>query len=412
MGLSFEFSQEEKLFRDAVREFCKRYLEPNWVKMDEEGRIPVDLIARMGEQGLFAIAVPEKYGGMGGSYVMAAIAAEEIGYHDPSVATAVYTLLNNGWPMILAEYGREDVAQEVIPEVAKGRAFFGIASTEAHGGSDVAGIRTVAQKRSNGVWVISGEKIYISGVREVLELPVGGGWFLLAKTEKPERGHRNITAFAALARWGGQIKPGVKVSRLDTIGRHGISTGIVVFEEFEIDDRYRVGDVNKGFYIAMQGFNLARILVAAATIGAARWALDQALEWIRTRRLFGDKPLASFQGVSFRFAELYTELEATRLLVYRAAWLADKIYVKKEPGYKPQDLNVPAAMAKLKAPEVALRVFEEVLKWHGAYGYTRESNIYRGMLGVLSYVIGAEGAQNIMRYIVARDVIGSEYLKS
>ena len=410
--MDFELTQEEKLFRDSVREFCKRHLEPIWVSIDEEGRIPTELIERMGEQGLFAIPIPDKYGGMGGTFTMAAIAVEEIAYHDPSVATAVYTLLENAWPFILYFFGQEEAVQEIIPEVAKGRAFIGIASTEAQGGSDVAGIRTVAKRRDERTWLITGEKVYISGVREAVEqLRSGGGWILLAKTEKPERGHRNITAFTAMPRWKGRSKSGFKYSILEEIGRHGISGGILVFEDFEVEDVYRVGDVNKGFYIAMQGFNLARILIGAATVGAARWALDQALDWLRNRRLFDGRPIASFQGVSFRFAELYTELEAARLIVYKAAWLADKIYVRREPGYSPKDLNVPAAMAKMKGPELAVRVFEEVMKWFGAYGYTKESNLFRGWLGTFSYVIGAEGAQNIMRYIIARDVIGSEYVR-
>jgi acyl-CoA dehydrogenase len=409
--MEFEFSHEEKLFRETVREFCRRYIEPVWVEIDEKGFIPNELIAKMGEQGFFAIPVPERFGGMGGSFTLAAIAVEEIAYHDPSVAVAVYTLLSNAWPFILYYFGREELVQEVIPEIAKGRAFLGIASTEPQGGSDVAGIRTVARK-VNGKWRITGEKVYISGVKEVMEqLPSGGGWILLAKTEKPERGHRNITAFAALARWKGHRRKGVEYSLLKEIGRHGISGGILTFSDFELDDIHVVGEVNKGFYVAMQGFNLARVLIGAATIGAARWALDKAVEWLRARRLFDGRPIASFQGVSFRFAELYTEVEATRLLVYKAAWLADKIYVKREPGYTPKDLNVPAAMVKMKGPEVALRVFEEVIKWYGAYGYTKESNLFRGWLGVFSYVVGAEGTQNIMRYIIARDVIGSEYVK-
>ena len=411
--MDFEFTQEEKLFRESVREFCKRYVEPVWVEIDEKGFIPNQLIAKLGEQGLLAIPVPERYGGAGGTFTLAAIAVEELAYHDPSVAVAVYTLISNAWPFVLYLFGREEAASEILPEVARGRAFIGIASTEPHGGSDVAAIKTVARRVDGGRWRISGEKVYISGVREVMEqLPTGGGWILLAKTEKPERGHRNITSFVVLPRWRGRIKPGLRYTLLKEIGRHGISGGTLLLEDFEVEDVYRVGDVNKGFYVAMQGFNLARVLIGAATVGAARWALDRALEWLRTRKLFDGKPLASFQGVSFRFAELYTEVEATRLLVYRAAWLADKIYVRREPGYSPKDLNVPAAMVKMKGPETALRVFEEVIKWFGAYGYTKESNLFRGWLGVFSYVVGAEGAQNIMRYIIARDVIGPEYVKA
>ena len=234
---------------------------------------------------------------------------------------------------------------------------------------------------------------------------------MLARTGKLEDGHKALTAFNLVPRWGGRLKTGFKASLLESIGRRGISTGSFVLEDFELSDKDVIGEVNRGFYVVMEGFNVARILVAAATIGTARWILDKAVEWLRERRLFGGRPLASFQGVSFRFAELYTELEAAKLLVYKAAWLADKIYVKRDPAYKPRDLNVPVAMAKLKAPEVAVKIYEETLKWFGAYGYMKDSHFFRGWLGTFSYVIGAEGAQNIMRYIIARDVLGREYVK-
>ena len=173
----------------------------------------------------------------------------------------------------------------------------------------------------------------------------------------------------------------------------------------------RIGEENKGFYIAMQGFSLARVLVSAANVGAARWALERTIEWVRQRRLFDDKPIASFQGVSFPIAELAVELEAARLLVYKAAWMADRIYIKREAGLKPQDLNFYAAAAKIKSVEVDKNVLENLMKAYGAFSYTVEANVYRSLLGVLSYLVGAEGAQNIMRYIVAREVIGREYVK-
>lgn len=341
---------------------------------------------------------------------MATIAIEEIAYADPAVAIAVYALLNNGWPFALELFGREEVKEEILPRVAKGEAFFGIATTEPQGGSDIAGIKTTAVKR-DGKWVFNGEKTYISGVGEVGSLPWGGGWFLVARTGPAEQGHRTLSAFAFLARKGGKPIEGYQPTIYEEIGRGGLTTGGFILNNAEIDGVYLIGEENKGFYYVMEGFNLARILVAAACIGAARWAVDQAISWFRQRKLFG-RYVSSFQGVSFRFAELYTELEAAKYFVYKAAWMADKIYVHKDPTLKPKDLNVPVAMAKMKGPEVAVRIFEEVLKWYGAYGYTKECPIYRGWIGTFSYVIGAEGAQNVMRYIVARDVIGSEYVRA
>ncbi len=406
------FSEEEKLFRDTVREFCQKHIAPKWVEIDEAAdkepmNIPVDVIKKMGEQGLFCIPCSEEYGGQGGTYTMATIAIEEIAYADPSVALAVYALLNTGWPFALELFGKEEVCQEIIPEVAKGDAFFGIASTEPQGGSDVAGLRTTAVKKGD-VYVFNGEKAYISGVGEVQKLAWGGGWFTLARTGEP--GHKGLSAFALLARKNGELKPGWNPTLYEDIGRHGLTTGGFILEDFELEKDYLIGEENKGFYYVMESFNLARIVVSAATIGAARWLLEQAVQWFKDRKLFGDKSIASFQGVSFRFAELYARWEAAKYFVYRASRLADKIYIEKDPAFKPKDLNVPVALAKNYGPETCVDLAEEVMKWYGAYAYTKEAPIFRAWLGPFSYVIGAEGAQNIMKYIIARDIIGRDYV--
>ena len=409
--VNFEFSEDQKLFQESVREFLQKHLQPAWVDIDENHKIPTGLIYSMGEQGFFAIPVPEEYGGQGGDFVSAAIAVEEIAYHDPSVAVAVYTLLNNAWPFILYLYGTEEAKQLILPEVGRGRAFFGIASTEPHGGSDVAGTRTKAEKRGN-VYVANGEKIFISGVREVMEQLDLGGWYLIARTGTMEQRHRGISGFALLGKKRGQKTPGIEYSILNTIGRHGISTGMLNLRDVEIPASMLVGQENKGFYYAMEGFTLARILVAAANIGAARWGLEQAIEWSRNRTMYEDeRPITRFQGVSFRIAEAAMEIEAARLLVYKAAWMADRIYIKKEPGLKPKDLNFYSASSKLKAVQTSFKTLSLAMELFGAASYVKETNIARSFIGALSYYVGAEGAQNIMRYIIAREVIGRKYVK-
>ncbi|MEB3773323.1 MAG: acyl-CoA/acyl-ACP dehydrogenase [Desulfurococcales archaeon] len=407
--MDFGLSSEEQLFRDSVREFLSRELAPIWARIDEEARIPTELIKSMGEQGFYAIPVPEEYGGQGGSFVMTVIAAEEIGYHDPSMALAVFTLLNNAWPYVLYLYGGEEAKQEVLPRVGRGEAFFGIASTEPGGGSDVAGLVTRAEKADGG-YRVSGEKIYISGVREVMEQLDWGGWLLLARTGSLEDRHRGLSAFALLGKEDGRRLEGLEYSILNTIGRHGISTGILRLDGAHIPGYRLVGEENRGFYVAMEGFNLARILVAAANIGAARWGLERMVEYARGRVLFG-KPIASFQGVSFPIAELAMELESARLLVYKAAWMADRIYTRREPGLRPRDLSFYSASAKLKAVNINKSIYEQLMQVYGALSYTKEAEVFRGLLASLSYYVGAEGAQNIMRYIIAREVLGREYVK-
>jgi acyl-CoA dehydrogenase len=407
--LDFSFSREEELFREAVRGFLSKRLSPIWESIDESGLIPVELIRDMGSQGFFAIPVPEEYGGQGGTFTLAVIAAEEVGYHDPSMATAVYTLLNNAWPYILYLYGSENVKLEILPLVGSGRAFFGIASTEPQGGSDVAGLRASAT-RGDGYYSLWGEKIYISGVREALEQLDTGGWLLLARTGRLEDRHRGLTAFAFIARRNGRLVEGLEYSMLKTIGRHGISTGVLTLKGARTPLDTVVGGEGRGFYVAMEGFNVARIMVAAANLGVARWALEEAVKWSRERVLF-ERPIASFQAVSFPLAELAVELEAARLLVYKSAWMADRIYARREPGLKPGDLAFYAAASKIKAVEVALKILETAMKTIGGLSYIKESKVNRGLLGVLSYLVGAEGAQNVMRYIVARELIGKDYVK-
>ncbi|MEB3845000.1 MAG: acyl-CoA/acyl-ACP dehydrogenase [Desulfurococcales archaeon] len=409
--VDFEFTEDQKIFREAVREFLSKHLAPIWDKIDEEHRIPTDLIYRMGEQGFFGIPVPEEYGGQGGDFVSAAIAVEEVAYHDPSVAVAVYTLLNNAWPFILSLYGTDEAKQTILPLVGNGRGFFGIASTEPHGGSDVAGTRTRAERRGDK-YVVNGEKIFISGVREVMEQLELGGWYLITRTGTPESRHKGISGFAFIGNNRGVKPEGLEYSILNTIGRHGISTGMLTFKDVEIPANMLVGQENRGFYYAMEGFTLARILVAAANIGAARWGLEQAIEWARNRRMYAEeKPISSFQGVSFPIAEAAMELEAARLLVYEAAWMADRIYIKKEPGLKPKDLNFYSASAKLKAVQTSFKVLSTAMMVFGANSYVKETNIARSFIGALSYYVGAEGAQNIMKYIIAREIIGREYVK-
>jgi len=404
--VDFGFSPEEELFRESVSRAVERLVGGGrWAELDEAGVIPVDVVRGLASQGLLALTAPEELGGQGGSWVEAAIALEEIGRGDPSMGLAVFTLLNTAWPFILARHGSPEVGGPVVEAVARGDGFYGIASTEPSGGSDVAGLRSRAE-RVDGGYRVYGEKILISGVREALEQLGLGGWTLLARTGG--EGHRGITAFAFIARRGGSIVEGLSYEILETIGRRAISTGVLRLEGAPVPREAVLGGEGRGFYVAMEGFTLARILVAAANVGAARWALERAVEWARERRLFGGRPIASFQGVSFPLAEASVELEAARLLVYRAAWTADRYYRGEAPR---EQLNYYSAASKIKAVEAAFKTFEIAMKTFGGISYVKETNLHRGLLGALSYLVGAEGTQNIMRYIVARELIGREYVK-
>jgi len=396
--MDFSLTEEERIFQDSVREFLTKELKPISKNIDEEKKIPKDFIVKFASQGYLGLLNSPKYGGAGATMKMATILAEEVGKNDISLATAVFYLLNTAWSYILEKYGKPEVVEEVIPRLVKGEAFVGICSTEPQGGSDVASIRTSA-KKMNSKYVIEGEKIYISEVREILEND--GGLLTLVKTN-PELKHKGISMiFLPLKRLGN-----FEVSYLENMGRMGISTSILRFKGTEVDEKYLIGEENKGFYYAMEGFVTARILVAASCIGAAEAVLEKGIEYIKNRKSFGI-PLAKYEGIQFPLVDLYSRLEATKLLVYKAAWLYDAMR-KGEASYK--EVTKYSAMSKLLAPKLAIEIIEEVMTWLGGFGYTKDAGIEMALRGVFSYYVGAEGAANIMRIIIGRELLGNEFV--
>jgi len=396
--MNFELSDVEELFRKNVHDFLQSRLAPIARQIDDKHRIPPEFLQEMREMGLLGVTIPERYGGHGGSLVMAALAAMEIGAADPGMATAVYYLLITGWSHLTAKLGQEGLKDRLLRDVAGNRAFLGIATTEPGGGSDLAAIRTSGTVKG-GKMVVNGQKIYISGVREAREL--GGGHLTLVKTD-PAAGHRGLTFVYIPA-----SSAGIEVSYLDNMGRMGISTGVLSYRDVEVPLENVIGDINSGFYSAMSGFNYARTLVSAACVGAAQWALMTGGEYIRKRTAFGS-PLAKYEGVSFEFADLAVQIEMTRNQVLKAASLLDAYDHGEKVSTK--DINMAVAASKLTAPPLALEAVKKAMIWHGALSYTRDTYLEMAMRGILSYVVGAEGALNIMRLIIVRDLLGKEYL--
>jgi len=398
--VDFEFTEEQKIFRNALREWTSKNLPLERVReMDEKQEIPDDVIKGLADMGLLLMTVPEDYGGAGADWVTTTIAAEELGYADISIAVPVFFLVEASWGYIVYKYGSERVREEVISKATRGEAFVGIGATEPGGGSDVAAFKTTA-RREGDEWVINGEKTYISGTEEAKKL--GGGYFILAVSE-PGLRHRGMTAFYLPI-----DAPGVEITkRFEDMGRMAISTGGFTMKNVRLPDDYRLGEVNKGFYYTMEGFDCARILVSATCVGAARRALEIGMEYIKERKAFG-RPIGKFEGIQFQLADDYTELEATRWLIYRTAWMMDKRY--KEGKFDPLEVSKWISMCKLKAPKLAFRIFEHTMLWMGAYGYTKECPLEMGLRGVMSYYIGAEGAMNIQRIIIARQLLGREYV--
>ena len=393
--MDFSFTEEQELFRKSVREFCEKKIAPFANEIEENGEIPCKVLEDMASFGLLGITISREYGGSGADFITAAIATEEIARADISMATAVYYLVEAGWGFLMNRYGSKKAKEEILSNVTKGKTFLGIASTEAAGGSDVAAIATTMTKEGERL-VVNGAKTFISGVREATKY--GGGYVTVVKTS-PELAHKGLS----LCYLPVKDISGITTNVFKQMGREGISTGAIIIKNVEIPSHYLIGDWNKGFYYAMEGFNCARPLVAAACIGAAGKALESGIEYLKERHAFGS-PLAKFEGMQFQVAENYAKLESARLLVYKAAWMLDQMYAKNRFSHK--EINKAVASAKLVAPTVAFDIIKDVMVWHGAYGYTREAGLEKGLRGVTSYIVGAEGAQNIMKLIISRELLG------
>ncbi|BCU68139.1 acyl-CoA dehydrogenase [Sulfolobales archaeon HS-7] len=379
--MDFSFSEDENLLRSSVRNFLTRELEPIARRIDEEERIPREFVLKAGEQKLWAPTVPEEYGGINADSLKACIIAEEFARADISMATAVMFLLEASWGYVLSKYGSKELSKKVLTKVTSGEWFLGIASTEPQGGSDVANIRTKAE-RIRGGWHIKGEKIYISGAVEAREW--GGGHLLLAKTD-PEKGHRGITMFFV------PVTEETSITKLRNMGRMGISTSIVRYD-VDVEEENVVGETNKGFYYAMDGFNHARPLVAAASLGSAEKVLEIGVNYVKGREAFGKK-LYEHQGIAFEASELKTKLEMAKLLTYKAAW-----------GVDTEEGPTLAAMAKLIAPQTSMEIVKSVMMWMGGYSYSKDADVERAMRGIFSYLVGAEGALNVMKMIISKRI--------
>lgn len=178
-------------------------------------------------------------------------------------------------------------------------------------------------------------------------------------------------------------------------------------KDVRIPDSYRLGEVDKGFYLTMEGFDCARILIAAVCVGAAQRALDIGMDYIKERRAFG-RPIGKFEGIQFELADNWAKLEAIRSLTFRTAWMMDKRY--KEKRFAPTEVAKMISACKLLAPHLAFDIFKDAMIWLGAYGYTKECPLEMGLRGIMSYCIGAEGATNIQRIVIGRELLGREYV--
>ncbi|GAB6273531.1 MAG: acyl-CoA dehydrogenase family protein [Peptococcaceae bacterium] len=399
--MEFDFNEEQKMIQKTAREFCQEKIAPIVRKLDEEKKIPAEIIKDMSNTGYIGMSFSADYKGLGADPVTVGLVAEEIARADISCVIPTFFLIPVVWGYIFNKYGVEKAKANVLPKVVKGEAFLGIAATEPNVGSDLANMKTVARKAGDN-YIVNGEKMFISGISEVVhQFTEGGGHVTLVKTDST-KGTRGISLLYIPLK----STRGITTTILEDWGRRGISTGGFTLEDAEIYQDYLIGEENKGFYLAMEGFDYARAIISIVCCGAAMSALEQAMEYLKLRTAFG-QPIGKFEGIQFKLAEHWAKLEAVKLLGYKALWIfrkkqAEKVY----NGFEATKL---CASAKLLAPVTAFEAINDAIQWFGAFGYTTECSLELALKGVRSY-FWAEGSLEVMKIIVARELLGKDYI--
>lgn len=395
----FELTEEQRIVRKNLERFGSEVIAPSIREIDDKERILRRIIEAMAELGLLGMNYPSKFGGSDADPVTVGVVVEQLARADITCAIPTFFLVQCAWGHILNKYGKESVKSEILPKVTKGKAFLGIAATEPGAGSDLANITTVAKRKGNR-YVISGEKMFISGIREITEfLPDAGGYVTLVKTD-PALGARGLSLIYIPI---GRSQTGITV--LKDWGRRGISTGGFALDQVEVPIENLIGEENKGFKIAMEGFDYARGLISIVCSGVAMSALEYAMQHLKQRKAFG-QPIGKFEGVQFKLAEHWSKIEAVRLLGYKA--LNAFSIEQSSKGLSRLQVTRLCAEAKMLAPVFAFEAINDAIQWFGAYGYTTDCPLELALKGVRSY-FWAEGTLEIMKIIVARELLGKEY---
>jgi alkylation response protein AidB-like acyl-CoA dehydrogenase len=378
--MDFELNEEQRQVKMSVREFAEGEIAPHIREWDEQQHFPVELLPKLAELGLMGVIFPEKYGGAAMGYVEYATIIEELSRVDGSVGISVAahnSLCSNHIYM----FGTEEQKQKYLVPLARGEQLGAWGLTEAGAGSDASGTRTTAVKK-NGGWVVNGSKNFITHAVH------GDVCVAVASTDRAMRS-KGITAFIFEKGMKG-FMPGKKE---DKLGLRASETASVIFEDCFISDEHRLGPEGLGFIQAMQILDGGRISIAALAVGIAQGAYESALKYSKERQQFG-KPISEFQAIQFKLADMATQIDAARLLMYRAAYLKDK-------GKK---VTKESAMAKLYASEISVKVCEEAIQIHGGYGYTKDYPPEKYWRDSKLCTIG-EGTSEIQRMVIARQLL-------
>src|SRR5438094_6220764 len=381
-GALTTLSEDERLFRDSVYEFADREVRPLVREMDEHAKIPKALIDKLFDLGVMAIETPEAYGGAGARFFHAVLAVEALSRVDPSIGVLVdvqNTLVINA----LLRWGADDVKRRYLPRMAA-NTIGAYALSEAGSGSDAFAMATRAHER-DGDWVVTGRKLWITNGNEA-------GLFIVFANVNPEAGYRGITAFLVERGFTG-FTVGKKE---DKLGIRASSTCELILEECRVPASNVLGEPGKGYKTAIETLNEGRIGIGAQMIGLAAGALECSLRYTTERQQFG-KSINEFQGLQFQLAEMATELEAARLMVYNAARM-------KDAG---QNFVKEAAMAKLFSSRAAERITSNAIEMYGGYGYVKEYPVEKFWRDSKICAI-YEGTSNMQLQTIAKLIISGK----
>ena len=377
--LNFDLSAEQRMLRDLAHDFAENEIKPVAAHYDETAEYPWPIIKKAQEFGLFSVNIPEEYGGPGMSLLEEVILTEELAWGCSGIETAL--MLNSLAALPIKIAGNEEQKKKYLTRMAEG-AMAAYCVTEPGAGSDVAGIKLSAERKGDK-YVLNGTKIWITNG------PVADIFVVFARTNKEDR-YGGLSAFIVEREWG--VTTG---QHLPKMGQRAAWASEVFFEDVEVPVENRLGPEGAGFLIAMKVFDSSRPAVSAAAVGVARRAFEEAKEYAKTRIAFG-KPIIAKQAIGFKLADMAIQIEAGRLLAYKAAWMLDN-------GQRNTTL---AAYAKAFCADMAMKTTTEAVQVFGGYGYSREYPVEKLMRDAKIFQI-YEGTSEIQRHIIAREIAKS-----
>jgi alkylation response protein AidB-like acyl-CoA dehydrogenase len=380
--MHFELTEEQKMIQDMARKFAEREIAPVAAELDRTHRHPEEIVKKMGELGLMGITIPPEYGGAGMDYICYVLAMIEISKACASCGV-IMSVCNSLYNFPVYTYGTEEQKQQFLTPVASGEYLGCYGLTEAGAGSDPARMRTTAVLDGNE-WVINGEKKFITNGN------VARYCVLAAVTDK-EKGYKGISSFLVDL----HNTPGFRVGRVEEkLGINASGTAELIFEDARIPKENLLGKEGEGFKQMLTTLDGGRIGIASQAIGIGRAVLEEAIAYSKTREQFG-RPIASFQAIQWKLADIATQLDAAELLTLRAAWLE-----QNKRGYEKE-----AAMAKMYASDTAMWAAVEGVQILGGYGYCKEYPMERHLRDAKITQI-YEGTNEIMRLVISRNILG------